>query len=464
MSRSCFPPSPSLPSPLVRVIVVGAGLAGLFAGYRLLRSSTYFEVLVLEASSHPGGRCKSISSSKSFSSSHPDFLFTKSSSSSKLREEEDGFVIDLGPEFIHGNSTLLYSFAAASSSSSSLPEEVFTWAQGDGGPSERPCSRDGGAGYYYFDKKLTRFDSLPPDILYLHEVLSSMSSLHSSTLPQQDSSVDMRTVLTEVYSVSDRALSLAEAGYGNTVGDDLCNLSWKLNCEAEVNFLRDGNGDFRIGNKKRGFANYYIDLFSKDLKILYNQIVYKISQNGKTIEVFVDNGRSQQQVSQPFVCDYLIFTPPVSILKRKDVIFSPPLPENKLRAIDSIKTSIGFKLILKLNKRIGPIDFHGMICANSLIPEVWINNDDGGGGAKFFYFTGFCMGSFAVRALSQFPHRRERGEKDLIQLRNKGINQLTGIRELRKGSNCERTHTKPRKVKELSSSSSVVVVNPNLWD
>jgi monoamine oxidase len=41
-----------------RVIIVGAGLAGLSAGYRLKQKG--YDVLILEASDRPGGRKRSL--------------------------------------------------------------------------------------------------------------------------------------------------------------------------------------------------------------------------------------------------------------------------------------------------------------------------------------------------------------------------------------------------------------------
>ena len=56
-----------------------------------------------------------------------------------------GIEVCLGAEIVHGDNTLITRMARKEGWTLS---RLFTWSQGDGGPSEHE-SPDGGAGYYY---------------------------------------------------------------------------------------------------------------------------------------------------------------------------------------------------------------------------------------------------------------------------------------------------------------------------
>ncbi len=56
-----------------------------------------------------------------------------------------GMKVCLGAEIVHGDSNIITRYAAKFGWPIS---QSFTWAQGDGGPSEKEAP-SGGAGYYY---------------------------------------------------------------------------------------------------------------------------------------------------------------------------------------------------------------------------------------------------------------------------------------------------------------------------
>ena len=80
---------------------------------------------------------------------------------------DSGHPVELGPEFLHGDSTSLRRWPGITMG---LARTIYMGA-GDGGPSEAPA-RDGGIGYYWLgrDRKLARFDELPQDIQNVHEM------------------------------------------------------------------------------------------------------------------------------------------------------------------------------------------------------------------------------------------------------------------------------------------------------
>ena len=82
---------------------------------------------------------------------------------------EGSYTFEVGAEFIHGESTVLMRMARELGTGA---KQLFTWAQGDGGPSDH-AAPDGGAGYYWLgaEQKLLRFDEAEADkdVRALHE-------------------------------------------------------------------------------------------------------------------------------------------------------------------------------------------------------------------------------------------------------------------------------------------------------
>ena len=128
-----------------RVIVIGAGAAGLQCARCLVTDHGLDadSVLVLEARPQIGGR---IQQSHDFAPGHK---------------------VELGAEFVHGETTRLNAFAERFGWEL---QPLFTWAQGDGGPSSEPAP-DGGHALYYLgnEKQLLRWDSDDPDFNALNE-------------------------------------------------------------------------------------------------------------------------------------------------------------------------------------------------------------------------------------------------------------------------------------------------------
>jgi hypothetical protein len=146
------------------VVVIGAGVAGLTAAAELAaRFPSELDVTVVEASARVGGRVK-----------QDDCLIP-------------GHDIEIGAEFLHGDNTPVGKLASRYKWASKL---VFTWSQGDGGPSEE-ATPDGGAGYYFLarEARLLRFDEPHADMQHLHKVLREMGDR-----PAAEADADARTL------------------------------------------------------------------------------------------------------------------------------------------------------------------------------------------------------------------------------------------------------------------------------
>ena len=186
------------------VVIVGAGLAGLQCAQTLIKKHGLEPkgVMILEAQEYIGGRVKQ----------DTDFI--------------PGYKIDLGAEFIHGDNSMLNDFARERGEP---VEELFCWAQGDGGPSEAPI----GDGYgLYFIKgdpatnkpdRLLRFDDKDSEFKSLNRNLWDLILLDEASVGEDLSLMDY---LRE-FNTSDEMIKLAAAGFANTMCSTLEELSLK---------------------------------------------------------------------------------------------------------------------------------------------------------------------------------------------------------------------------------------------
>ena len=118
------------------VIVVGAGVAGLAAARAL--SDKGLRVIVLEASGHVGGRVRAVQEREMAMCprSHAEWMEVDTPDSNSMDEPfgHGTYSFESGAEFIHGETTSLFDLARRHGTGA---RQLFTWAQGDGGPSER---------------------------------------------------------------------------------------------------------------------------------------------------------------------------------------------------------------------------------------------------------------------------------------------------------------------------------------
>lgn len=61
------------------------------------------------------------------------------------------------------------------------------------------------------------------------------------------------------------------------------------------------------------------------------------------------------------------------VLRDGDIAFSPPLLPHKRQALQLINFPNAMKCILKFSERPWPADCHGIVCSDSFIPEMWMN-------------------------------------------------------------------------------------------
>ena len=359
------------------VIVVGGGISGLACANALKKEGV--SVIVLEASHHLGGRIRTIREDELMSpgqcpKSHDRWLRTFVPSSPSRALGADNFGFEVGAEFVHGRTTPLNELLAERKV---RLQELFTWAHGDGGPSEK-AAPDGGIGMYWMGKeqKLLRFDEKDPDLDAMHEALWTIGDLSRGAT--HDDTRTLRQYLADE-GVSERAVGMAEAGYANTVCGTLDKIGLAQMAQCERNWFKDGEGDFRV----EGTLNEtVIPALAEGLDVRTSSAVKHISHVGERVTVSVLGGTS-------ILAAAVVVTVPIPVLQRGVIKFTPPLSDLKQKALSSLECEPALKIHAKFSSRVWPHNLHGMVCSDDFAPEIWFDKHDAADGNSVYYCTAF---------------------------------------------------------------------------
>ena len=194
------------------VLVIGAGVAGLTAARTLHDAGIPVEVI--EASGHVGGRVRVFRERdlKLMPDNHGWLRVHRPAGRGADALGTGAYEFEAGAEFVHGDGgNVLY--RAATSREWGL-RRLFTWSQGDGGPSDEPAP-DGGVGYYYIGRERKLVRGVESEL----EADADLSKLHEVFWSLVDESPDERLSLRELLvreGVAERVLGFADAGYANT--------------------------------------------------------------------------------------------------------------------------------------------------------------------------------------------------------------------------------------------------------
>lgn len=289
--------------------------------------------------------------------------------------------MELGAEFIHGDVNPIVELCEEEGWSR---RHLFTWSHGDGGPAEAPAP-DGGMGYYYLgrEKKLLRFDDPDPDFAACNEALWRLPETEAVEADADPRS--LRQYLVDE-GVPERMLGMACAGYGNTAGGTSDSVPASAAMRLERCWRGDGtelDPDFRMEHS----FGVLIEHLSKGLTVKTSAPVASIvapPSPSALLSVHLKSGEVLQARKA-------VVTVPLPVLKSGDIAFSPPLPCRKLAAIDSMSFANGVKVVLKFKSRPWPSHCHGVVCADSFVPEMWMNN------------TGVGVGGLITGTLASYP-------------------------------------------------------------
>jgi monoamine oxidase len=265
------------------VVVIGAGMAGLACASAL--HSAGRRVIVMEASFHIGGRIRTVreaalnGAERALPASHGGWMRFHSATNSNRPLGVDNFPFEVGGEFVHGTDTPLNHLLDAEKAEL---KELFTWAHGDGGPSEHPA-HDGGIGMYWIgaEKRMMRFDAQDDDHKQMVAALWSLGERSISELRASEGQSLYDYLKSK--GVTERAMKFAENGYANTVGGTLNKISASRMSQCEKNWAKDGDGDYRVG--KGGLDEVAVRAMARDLDIRRGVPVSKIVRSPECVVV-----------------------------------------------------------------------------------------------------------------------------------------------------------------------------------
>jgi len=362
------------------VVVVGAGAAGMQCARSLqsMYGLAAEEVLVLEARPQVGGR---VSQSSSFAPGH---------------------LVELGAEFIHGTTTRLNGLAEKHNWEL---QPLFTWAHGDGGPGLE-LAPDGGYGLYYIgrDRQMLRFDSQVEDFKHMNHLIDLM--YQTSPKDTDDDSRTMGEYLLDG-KASPRMVALADAGYSNTNAASNDTLAYSGCCKNERMWTEDdGEGDCRPAASFRVLLDALLYASPKEggnLNVVTGRVVRNIAwdEPDGLVKLSIGKAGGLGSPDEVIVAQCAVVTVPLPALRDSSLPsatlrFHPPLPESKQLAAKAIGVGQATKLLLRFSSPIAPVKCHGIVCADTLIPEFWFRELRSSSGAQYL-ITGFAMGKYAAR-------------------------------------------------------------------
>ena len=304
-----------------------------------------------------------------------------------------GVPVHLGAEIVHGNDNLLMELARKYGL---VITQTFTWAHGDGGPSDDP-SPSGGVGYYYVGatRRLHRYDNLPKELKRLHELLWGLSELPLSdpSLPRS-----LKAYL-ESEAVPPELVAMACAGYANTAGSTAAELDLRHTIVQERQWSTDGDHDFLVHPSMLAVLRE----LAKGTDIRTNWPVSRVAYPavgaragagagagaGASVEVVCSNGAK-------LAASAVVVTVPPPVLRNGDIEFVPPLAQARVDALHRVQFSNGAKVHLLFSERVWPSDADGVIFSDCFVPEMWFRSGRLPSGAGAYHLvTCFAMGSRA---------------------------------------------------------------------
>lgn len=284
----------------------------------------------------------------------------------RIRQNTDfikGINIDVGAEFLHGATTPLTRFAKENDEPL---QEIFCWAQGDGGPVATAVNN--GYGLYYIAdnsgrKRLLRYDDTDDDFVTLNSTLWGMANLDECAYTDATS---VHNFLAD-YNFGSDMICMAQSGFANTLCTNLQDLSLK----QTIRWLRlwheecEEDGDYRFVHSFKGV----VDKLSADLNIQTSCPVVNIKyplDKENLVTLTTADGRC-------YSCRNAVITASPHVLRSDRISFEPTLSESLQQALRSVHMHNAVKVVMKFSARVWPKDLHGMVVSDESLPmpEIW---------------------------------------------------------------------------------------------
>jgi monoamine oxidase len=286
-----------------RVIVIGAGLAGLVAA-GLLRGKG-FEVIVLEARDRVGGRVWTF--------------------------DLQGQPVELGANAIEGVRTnSVYEFCRRRGIKTvPLDEGSFQVYDVDGKP--------------FTEAEITQWSQQAV------AAMQATQALNEARIRQGLPDVTLAEALQLTADKSPRPAREARfrawalsAGVELSAGENLSRLSLRNYWAAE-----DKDASRIVRHRVPTGLNHVLKLLAQDLDV-------RLSRRVKAVRIEKDHVKIETD-KESFEADRVLVTLPLGVLKAGDVAFSPTLTVKKQRAIAALGISAAHKVVLRFDRRIAPL-------------------------------------------------------------------------------------------------------------
>ncbi|CAG7727682.1 unnamed protein product [Allacma fusca] len=334
-----------------KTIIIGAGVAGLAAA-KFFSENGHQDFLILEAQDRIGGRIDTIE----FGSSGPG----KS-------------IIELGAQWIHGEDNdflkLVDKEEMRHKKTSWEGEGEFRTKTGESIPKEKVQEI-----VDWVNKTLDEIEA--PEIIPYGDSFDDEKEDMDFT---NDSSVGslLKTKFEDYLNESkdDLPREIQMAIFQWTMSfqriDNACHQMTDLSLRFWPDF--EINGGELYNNFKSGATKMLQKMSQKFLtpgNIKLSSPVSSINWQTEEIQIFITNPNNQSNVDSFYLCQSVVITCSIGVLKLSKSLFSPPLPVNISYAIESTGFGPLTKIFLEWDKPWWPEDFRGL---QLLWPEEYIN-------------------------------------------------------------------------------------------
>ncbi|EEY57897.1 uncharacterized protein PITG_00484 [Phytophthora infestans T30-4] len=215
---------------------------------------------------------------------------------------------------------------------------------------------------------MLKYDDEDEEFVKFNDSVSDLSDLENiDQIPPQKS---MRDYFNEM-DLSPSMMKLCEAGYANTAGGPLEDISMRITCRYEKQWIElEDEGDYRVVPSFMRF----VDHFANGVTTRLNWPVASVDYS-RNDHVIVTNTEGKQ-----ISCRTLVVTVSTAVFSK--IAYIPVLPQEKIDAVASFDMRRAGKVLLHMSGRFWPEDAHGVVCSDCFLPEFWINSTQGIGHLK----------------------------------------------------------------------------------
>ena len=296
----------------MRVLVIGAGMAGLAAARDLVDAGR--KATVLEARDRLGGR-----------------VYTR-------RDIVPGVPVEMGAEYLHGERVPTWDLVRK------LGLDALHWEKQDDSlvrleTGELVTMREARETRPQFD--VTRTWDLPD-------------------IPPQDGDENLHQYLTRV-GFTEEQLQYTRRSYVNAMAESIHRIS---TVEARAGWLDEtaGSQDWRV----MGGYDALIDHLADGVDVRLNTVVKHVNWTGEQVHVETTDG-------QTFQAEQVLVTLPTGVLGSGRVTFAPALPDEKQTAIRDLAMGPGYKIVYVFDEPILPKGVMALYSRHN--PPMWWSPD-----------------------------------------------------------------------------------------